>query len=300
MELSQEQLQLIRSLDDGSLYADPEVVSQLFRYPDMYGARLLISRNPQGQPDGYLPVGHFYADGTLSYIAAMPNSPAVSPTYTPGAARILRHMRAPYFDSDVVPAPGTPAHLQVRTASAYGLPLTEYLHTLSTKRRKDFRRKLKIARQYEMVKGDLADLRKAEDWLRAIWDSRGTAFGDTPYSAYLDYTLAWLAALDRSPRATVHIKRYRINYFTVGINCYVTHEYQGRMHCDDYLTWYDPAQASGLGIVSAINNLTHPQHQGYRYNLGNPGTHKAHAHHAYKFDLLPPELRLTQSVLQLV
>jgi hypothetical protein len=85
---------------------------------------------------GYLPVGYYYGSHTagyiLSYIASMPNSPPVSPTYTPGAEIILQNMEQPYFDSDVVA--DFDYTQQQPTASLYGISLQHYWRFLSISR----------------------------------------------------------------------------------------------------------------------------------------------------------------------
>ncbi|MEZ5447586.1 MAG: hypothetical protein R3E89_00640 [Thiolinea sp.] len=297
MSLTSQDLDIIHSLDDGSLFAEPEVVSALFRYPHMRNALLLRSYDACGRVNGYLPVGQYYANNTLTYIAAMPNSPPISPTYPPGAGQVLRFMVAPYFDTDLVTQ--EVRCRQVMTASAYGLPLSDYLQHLSTTRRKDMRRKLKKAQDYDIYPGTLQDVRMAWPWMTAIWDQRDGRFGSVSYADYLELTLDWLQTLQHSQRTVLKIDRYQRDGRMVGVNCCVLHHYQGRMHCDDYLTWYDPQQASGLGIVSAVRNITHPRLYGYRYNLGNPGINGVHSGHAYKLAIIPPVLRLTQGVLSL-
>ncbi|MEZ5534282.1 MAG: hypothetical protein R3F02_01530 [Thiolinea sp.] len=294
MNLSPQQQQIIRELDDGSLYADPDIISALFSYPHMLEPRLWVSHDASGRPNGYLPVGQFYQDGTLSYIAAMPNSPPVSPTYTPGAEYILANIRVPYFDSDLVSQ--FPGLTQYMTASAYGLPLNAYLDQLSPQRRKDFRRKLKHAERYQSRPGTLQDVRNAWTWMEDIWDQRPGEFGAVSYSDYLALTLDWLDQLDHSQRAQVIVTNYTLNGQFAGVNCLVRHRYRNQWHCDDYLTWYNPDIASGLGIVSAINNLTRPEYRGCRYNLGTPGLNKISHRHAYKMTLIPEKLRLTQAV----
>ncbi|HPY40430.1 MAG TPA: hypothetical protein PLM98_07930, partial [Thiolinea sp.] len=102
MELSLKELQILKDLDDGSLYASPMLVQQLLRYPGMRNPHLFLSFDYQGKVDGYLPVGQCYSDDTYTYVAAMPHSPAISPTYTPGAVQVLKRLRLPYFDTDVV------------------------------------------------------------------------------------------------------------------------------------------------------------------------------------------------------
>lgn len=297
MILSHGDLKIIHDLDDGTLYAEPAVVNALFDYPHMVAPQLSVAYDDRNKAIGYLPTGQFYADGTRSYIAAMPNSPPISPTYTPGAEHVLWNMPPPYFDTDIIPS-GNTFH-QTQTASAHVLPLGQYLSLLSANRRKDMRRKLKQASAYRIEAGTLDDVRAAWPWMSGIWDKRGGRFGDTPYDVYLEMTLNWLQVLQRSPRTTLKIDKFLHNGQMIGVNCCVIHRYRNRMHCDDYLCWYDPRSASGLGITSAVRNLTHPDMQGYRYNLGNPGVDQVHIGHEYKMAVMPEALRLNQGVLWL-
>ena len=296
MILSHDDLNIIKALDNGSLYAEPDVVNALFDYPDMMAPKLSLAYNDQNKVIGYLPTGQFYTDGTRTYIAAMPNSPPISPTYTPGAEYVLWNMLPPYFDTDVVGGVGL---RQKPTASAHVLPLSRYLSMLSAQRRKDMRRKLRQANDYRIETGTLQDVRKAWAWMTDIWDQRGDRFGNTPYDVYLDMTMAWLEVLQNSARTTLKIDKFILNGDVVGVNCYVIHRYRNRMHCDDYLCWYDPKRASGLGITSAVRNLTHRDMQGYRYNLGNPGVNQVHIGHEYKMTVIPEVLRLNQTVFYL-
>ncbi|WP_298609162.1 hypothetical protein [uncultured Thiothrix sp.] len=294
MELSLKELQILKDLDDGSLYASPMLVQQLLRYPGMRNPRLFLSFDYHGKADGYLPVGQCYNNDTYTYIAAMPNSPAISPTYTPGALQVLKRLRLPYFDTDVVSY--DPQVKQEPTASAYGLPLEKYLQLLSPSRRTDIRRKLKKLASFSIVPGKLINIVEARPWLLQVWAERFTAAELKDQDAYAHVTLAWLAAVQHSGRAILKIDRYQWQGKMVGINCCVLHHYRGRLHCDDYLTWYDPKLASGLGIISVVRNLTDPYLLGSRYNLGSPGVGGTHPRHVYKLNLLPPSLRLTQSV----
>ena len=104
--MNKEELRIIKQLDNGSLYADPLIIEELFRYPDMRQPHLLVSHDNKGKPSAYLPVGYYYGENNgrrpLTYIAAMPNSPAISATYPPRAEQILCKMSQPYFDSDIV------------------------------------------------------------------------------------------------------------------------------------------------------------------------------------------------------
>lgn len=294
VELSLKELQILKDLDDGSLYASPMLVQQLLRYPGMRNPRLFLSFDYQGKADGYLPVGQCYSDDTYTYAAAMPNSPAISPTYTPGAERVLKRLRLPYFDTDVMSDESS--FKQEPTASAYGLPLETYLQLLSPSRRTDIRRKLKRLSDFIIKPGRLLDIVEARPWLMQVWSERFTPAELLDQDAYARVTMAWLAAVQHSGRAILKIDRYQLNGKMVGINCCVLHHYQGRMHCDDYLTWYDPKLASGLGIASVVGNLTDPHLLGSRYNLANPGVGGTHPRHLYKLNLLPPTIRLTQAV----
>ncbi len=300
MNINNEDLEIIKQLDNGDLYADPLVVEQMFHYSDMLNPYLRVFRDQKGYVLGYLPVGYYYGSKekgyTLSYIAAMPNSPPVSPTYTPGAEIILRTMDQTYFDGDVVA--DFSCTEQQPTASLYALPLEQYWQFLSASRRKDFARKLKKARDFTIEAGNLKDVRKAWVWMQQIWEQRGGRFGSTPYDKYLETTLAWLSVLNQSPRANLKIDKYKLGNRVVGVNCCVIHRYGKHYHCDDYLTWYDMEVASGLGIVSAINNFTNPALTGFRYNLSNPGLYgNTQIGHEYKWHLIPKPLRLTQSVM---
>ena len=296
-EMNKEELTVVKQLDDGTLYAAPIIIMELFKYPDMQQAELKISRDQKGKAQGYLPVGCFNwnPEGVLSYIPAMSNSPPISATYPPGADYVLSELASPYLDNDIVAQ--SKFSLRVPTASAYCLPLVNYWSFLSTSRRKDFRRKLKKADQFTVHSGNLTDIHKAWHWMQKIWEQRGR-FGSTPYEVYLDETLSWLQAIEQSGRATLKIDTYWLGKQRVGVNCCVIHRYHKHYHCDDYLTWYNPNVASGLGIVSAIKNLTHPAMKGYRYNLGTPGfLNKTYGGHEYKWHIIPKPIRLTQSVV---
>lgn len=294
MELSDKQLKVIADLDDGSLYASPDIIRELFRYPYMRNPRLLLSHDYYGKVNGYLPVGEAYTTPTLSYIAAMPNSPPICPSYTPGADKILRRLIVPFFDTDVVA--DLPYCRQVETASAMILPLPDYLQSLSPERRRDIKRKLKKAERYQMLTGNLQDVFAARHWLIPIWQQRPLDFDLNHVKTYVAILMSWLSVVQRSGRAVVRVRRYQLDGQTIGVNCCVLHKVGGHLHCDDYLTWYDPEIAAGLGISSAVHNLTDSLLYGCRYNLGNPGVGAVHHRHAYKFDLLPPALRLTQAV----
>ena len=300
--MNKKELNVIKQLDDGSLYADTLLIEELFRYPDMRQPHLLISYDEQGNASGYLPVGHYYRateKGEIStYIAAMPNSPAISATYPPGAENILNNMSPPYFDSDTVAY--FRCSQQQATASITCLPLNRYWIFLSPSRQKDFRRKLKKAEKFTIQHGNLDDIRTAWQWMEEIWDERDGRFGSTPYSEYLETTLSWLKVLEKSLRTNLKIDKYMLDGKMVGINCCAIHRYKNRTHCDDYLTWYNPELASGLGIVSILNNIKNPALAGFRYNLSNPGINGfVQEGHQYKWDVIPEPLRLTQSVISI-
>ena len=298
--MNTEELKIVKQLDDGSLYADPLLIEEMFRYTDMHHPRLQIHRNEKGQAVGYLPVGYYYGSPssgyTLSYIASMPNAPSISPTYTPGAEIILQNMEQAYFDSDVVA--DFNCTQQQPTASLYGISLQRYWQFLSTSRQKDLKRKLRKAQRFNIQSGNLADVRNAWHWMQQIWDQRDGRFGNTSYEKYLETTLSWLSVLEKSQRANLKIDKYRLGNRVVGINCCAIHHYNHRYHCDDYLTWYDPDIASGLGIASAIKNFTNPDLASARYNLSTPSINgKTIRGHQYKWDIIPETLRLTQSVM---
>lgn len=293
-----EELKIIKQLDDGSLYADPLIVEEQLRYPDMRDGQLLISRDIHGKPYGYLPVGYYYTgknSNLLSYIASMPNSPAISPTYPPGAEFLLHRIKS-YFDCDIIG--DYPFARQEPTASIYCLPKERYWAFLSPSRQKDFRRKLKKAERFNIQQGNLKDIQTAWQWMQSIWEQRGDMFGSS-YDRYLNTTLSWLRTLEQSHRVTLKIDKYMLGDQMVGVNCCAIHRYKNRYHCDDYLTWYNPDLASGLGIISILHNITNPKLLGYRYNLSNPGIHgNIQAGHHYKFNVIPEPLRLTQLVMQ--
>lgn len=295
MEVSAKELQILKDLDDGSLYASPMLVQHLLRYPGLRNPRLFLSFDYHGKADGYLPVGQCYYDDTYTYIAAMPNSPCISPSYPPGAERVLKRLRLAYLDTDVVS--DDPTFTQEPTASAYGLPLERYLALLSPSRRTDIRRKLKKLSTFTIAPGTLVDLVAARPWLMEVWAERCSPDELLDQDAYARTTISWLAAVQHSGRAILKIDRYQLNGKMLGINCCVLHSYKGRMHCDDYLTWYDPKLASGLGITSVVRNLTDPYLINHRYNLANPGVGGTHPRHVYKLNLLPASIRLTQAVL---
>jgi hypothetical protein len=300
--LTDEELKIINGLDDGTLYAAPNLVEELFSYPYLSDSCLLVSRDHHGKPTGYIPLG-LYSDsinGTVaSYIPAIPASPPISPTYTPGAKNVIENLgellddTVTYFDVDVV-AHHDFSNLE-ETASAYGLPLETYLSYLSTSRRKDFKRKLKTAKKYQIEAGSLKDILNAWSWMRAVWEKRG-AYD----SEHIRRVMRWLTEIENSGRAVMKIDNYLLDGKSVGVNCCVIHNYHGIIHIDDYLTWYNTSVASGLGIISAINNLTNPSYYGARYNLGLPGFYgKTFSGHEYKWDIFPKSIRLKQSIVDI-
>lgn len=296
--LSETDLQVINALDDHSLYAAPNLIEELFSYPYLSDSYLLVSRDDTGNPTGYIPLGlHDSKDGLIaSYIPAIPASPPISPTYTPGAENVIHNLSSLlsettlYFDVDVV-ANHIFSQLE-ETASAYCLPIEEYLSLLSSSRRKDFKRKLKGAEKYQITQGDLSDVLEAWGWMKAVWEKRG-AYD----SNHTRRVFRWLKEIEASGRATMKIDKYLLNGKAVAVNCCVIHNYQGITHIDDYLTWYDPSVASGLGIITAINNVTNPLYYGARYNLGLPGFYgQTFSGHEYKWDIFPESIRLQQSI----
>lgn len=74
-------------------------------------------------------------------------------------------------------------------------------------------------------------------------------FGQHEGVSHINRVLRWLKAVETSSRALLNVTLYQRNGEFVGVNCCVVYR-------DDYLTWYDTHKASGLGIASAINNLT--------------------------------------------
>ena len=300
--LTEDDLATINALDDGSLYAAPNLIDELFSYPYLSDSCLLVSRDETGKPTGYIPVG-LYSDYDnklmASYIPAIPPSAPISPTYTPGAEHVIANLShllresVTYFDVDVVADHGF-SNLE-ETASAYCLSLAQYFSYLSSSRRKDFKRKLKIAEKYQIEQGSLDDVLQAWPWMRLVWEKRNA------YDrAHVNRVMNWLHAIETSGRATLKVDKYRLNGKYVGVNCCVIHHYKGVTHIDDYLTWYDVSLAPGLGIVSAINNFTNPLYKGDRYNLGLPGFYgKTFNGHEYKWDVIPQPLRLSQSIVNL-
>ena len=260
----------------------------------MIEPEFVVAYGNKGRPIGYLPTAQYTTENTRSYIAAMHGSPPISPTYTPGAEYVLDEISPTYYDDDVVAGD---IFYQSSTASAYTLPLSQYLKILSASRRKDMCRKLKKADRFQVKHGTLKDLSTAWNaWMTDIWDQRGDRFS-RPYDVYLEMTLNWLKVMRRSPRASLRIEKYLLNSQMVGVNCCVVHHYQGQIHCDDYLCWYNPDLASGLGVTSAVRNLTNPDMQGFRYNLGTAGVNdRVFSGHEYKLAIIPEELRLTQAV----
>lgn len=293
-----EDLAIVEALDDGTLYADPNLIKEMFTYPYLQKAYLLVSYDYLNNPTGYIPVG--VSDNHLvSYIPAIPPSAPVCPTYTPGAVNVLRDLSTliegdcVYFDVDVVA--DTELSSQEETASAICLPLEDYLQHLSSSRRKDIKRKLKQATKLSITSGNLDDILLAWPWMKAVWQRRNQYDIE-----HVNRVLSWLNVIQKSGRATVKIDKYMLNDQMVGINCCVLHDFHGTLHCDDYLTWFDAEQASGLGIVSAVNNLCNSLYQGVRYNLGLPGFYgQTFEGHEYKWHVIPKTLRLTQSIVSI-
>jgi hypothetical protein len=296
--MNDEDLAIIQSLDDGTLYADPNLITEMFTYPYLSESFLLVSYDYFGSPTGYIPVG-VSESKLISYIPAIPPSAPVCPTYTPGAANVLRDLSSlinddyVYFDVDVVA--DTELSSQEETASAICLPLEKYLKHLSSSRRKDIKRKLKRTSQLSIVSGNLDDILTAWPWMQATWEKRNQYDVE-----HVNRVLSWLNVIQKSGRATLKIDKYMLNGKMVGVNCCVLHFFHGMLHCDDYLTWYDIEQASGLGVVSAVNNLSNRHYQGARYNLGLPGFYgKTFEGHEYKWHVIPKTLRLTQSIVNI-
>jgi hypothetical protein len=300
--LTDDDLAIINALDDGSLYATPNLIEELFSYPYLSDSYLLVSRDEKGKPTGYIPLG-LYSDYNnrlmASYIPAIPPSAPISPTYTPGAENVIANLwqlldkTVTYFDVDVV-ADHDFSDLE-ETASGYCLSLEQYLSYLSSSRRKDFKRKLKMAKKYQIEQGSLNDVVQAWPWMQAIWEKRGAYDSD-----HINRVMRWLHEIEASGRATMKIDKYLLDDQCIGINCCVIHSYQGITHIDDYLTWYDASLATGLGIVSAIYNLTNPIYCGDRYNLGLPGFYgNTFSGHEYKWDIFPKSIRLSQSIINL-
>jgi len=291
---------IVELLDDGTLYAAPNLIEELFNYPDLSDSYLLVSRDQKGVPTGYIPIGINRMGTIASYIPAIPPSPPISPTYTPGAAHVIADLEnllersILYFDVDVVPRHSERSYLE-ETASAYCLSIDEYLSQLSKSRRKDFKRKLKVAKKYEVIEGTLDDVQAGWSWMKAVWKKRGAYDKE-----HIGRVLNWLREIEKTARATMKIDKYLLDGKPVAVNCCVIHEFHGDIHIDDYLTWYDAEVVSGLGIVTAINNLTNPKYKGARYNLGLPGFYgKTFAGHEYKWAIIPESIRLHQSIINI-
>lgn len=296
--MNDEDLAVVEQLDDGTLYAAPTLIQEMFTYPYVKEAFLLVSHDRFGNPTGYIPVG-VTENRLISYIPAIPPSAPVCPTYTPGAVNVLRDLSYLvqgdyiYFDVDVVA--DTELSRQEETASAICLPLASYLQHLSASRRKDIKRKLKQAADLQITSGSLDDILLAWPWMQDVWQRRNQYDVE-----HVNRVLSWLNVIQKSGRATIKIDKYMLDGTMVGINCCVLHFFHGMLHCDDYLTWFDTQRASGLGIVSAVNNLCNPDYQGARYNLGLPGFYgQTFDGHEYKWDVIPKSLRLTQSIVNI-
>jgi phage-related protein len=290
-------LAIIKQFDRGALYDDPLIIEELFTFDEMKNAYLKVSHNAKGEPTGYLPVGYFYENNTiLSYIPAMCNSPPISPTYPSCAQDVIKtcvdDLDTDYFDSDIIGQ--HTLSKQIQTASAYCLPVDKYLQHLSTARRKDIRRKLKQAQAFSITQGTIADIKIAWQWMLNIWEQRG--YIRESFNNYIERNISWLHVLEHSERVHLSIEKYLLNGQMVGVNCCGIHNYHGKFHIDDYMTWFDPDKASGLGIISAVRNLTNPHTLGFRYNLGTPELLKEQMDgHEYKYNVIPASLRLTQS-----
>ena len=298
--MNDDDLAIVEQLDDGTLYAAPSLIKELLSYPDLSDSYLLVSRNLEGIPTGYIPLGINMKGTIASYIPAIPPSPPISPTYTPGALNVIADIEhlldnsILYFDVDVIPCNCQQSYLE-ETASAYCLSKEAYLLELSISRRKDFKRKLKTAQKYEIEQGNLDDVQDAWGWMKKVWDKRG-AYD----KAHIKRVIRWLREVEATGRAIMKVDKYLLDGRPVAVNCCVIHEYQGDTHIDDYLTWYDAEVASGLGIVTAINNLTNPKYTNARYNLGLPGFYgTTFEGHQYKWDIIPEPIRLHQSIVNI-
>ena len=304
--MNKKELAIIKQLDNGTLYAAPSLVEKSCSFYDEEETRLLLSHDKNGNVNGYIPVRYGEPDEdeeerVYSYLLRCP--PSISATYTPGAEHVLPNIvneTLYYMDEDVV-ADFDYSNLvigrHVPTASAYCLELENYLSLLSASRRKDFRRKLKVAGQYTIVEGSLEDVKAARPWV----EQRRAMISECSESTmdHISNIIEWLTAIDKLQRAELKIDKYLLNGVMVGVNCCVVHTYGKHIHCDDYLTWHDPLQSAGLGIVSAINNITNPDMQGVRYNMGTPTNYGGDtlSGFAYKWDLIPESIRLEQSII---
>ena len=298
--MNDDDLAIVELLDDGTLYAAPNLIKELLSYPDLSDSYLLVSRDSDDIPTGYIPVGINTRGTMASYIPAIPPSPPISPTYTPGASNVIEDLEnlldqsILYFDVDVIPSNCQQSYLE-ETASAYCLSKEDYLAELSKSRRKDFRRKLKAAGRYKIEEGNLDDVQDAWAWMKAVWEKRGAYDKE-----HIKRVINWLREVEVTGRAVMKVDKYLLNGKPVAVNCCVIHNYHGDTHIDDYLTWYDAEAASGLGIVTAINNLTNPKYINARYNLGLPGFYgTTFDGHQYKWDLIPESIRLHQSIVNI-
>jgi len=139
------------------------------------------------------------------------------------------------------------------------------------------------------------DVENAWHWMQAVWEKRNAYDKE-----HIKRVLSWLREIEATGRAVMKIDKYLLNGQPVAVNCCVIHEYHGMTCIDDYLTWYDVEMASGLGIVTAINNLTNPKYTGARYNLGLPGFYgNTFEGHQYKWDVIPESIRLYQSIVNI-
>jgi len=317
--MNKEELAIVEQLDNGSLYSTPSLVNILFSHRQSDTTKLAVSYDDNGKPRGYIPIGyHFgYGEKVYAYLATIPGSAPISSTYTPGAKFVLSEMLLEpinYIEGDIITdfdilpicsevlelcfdTPVMDIGRYAPTASAYCLPLENYWKLLSVSRRKDFRRKLNASKRYTIEAGDLNDIVTARPWVeqrRAVVNEY-----NEDSAIFISNILEWLHAIEASKRATLKIDKYLLDGEVVGVNCCVIHSYNGNTHCDDYLTWHDAKKSSGLGIVSAIRNLTDPDMQGFRYNLGTPSEVDGVtlSGHEYKWDLIPKNIRLSQSVI---
>ncbi len=303
--MNKKELAIIKQLDNGTLYAAPSIVEKMCSFYDTEETKLLTSHDESGVINGYIPVRYGDPDDDeedriYSYISG---PPSISATYTPGAEHVLPTIIEKihcYRDEDIV------AHFNyseleigkhIPTASAYCLELENYLSLLSASRRKDFRRKLKAAERFTIVDGSLDDIKTARPWI----EQRRAVISECTEGTmeHISNIIEWLSAIDKLQRARLKIDKYLLNGEMVGINCCVVHTYDNHTHCDDYLTWHDPTKSPGLGIVSAIKNITNSDMKGVRYNLGTPTEFSGEIipGFAYKWDLIPESIRLEQSII---
>jgi len=304
--MNKKELAIIKQLDNGTLYAAPSLVEKSCSFYDEEETRLLLSYDKDGNINGYIPVRYGDPDEddeerVYSYL--LRSAPSISATYTPGAEHVLPHIieETPfYMDEDIVEDfdySDLKIGWHMPTASAYCLELESYLSLLSTSRRKDFRRKLKAAELYTIVEGSLDDIKAARPWV----EHRRSVISECSENTmkHISNIIEWLSAIDKLQRAKLKVDKYLLDGVMVGVNCCVVHTYGKHIHCDDYLTWHDPIKSAGLGIVSAIKNITNPEMRGVRYNMGTPTYYGGDtlSGFAYKWDLIPESIRLKQSII---